>query len=753
MLSMRKVVNVLILIVLLLGIGTTALAKVATTMDAMEVAKNFIEYLIKVDGSWGGAKDAYVLECVKIKRNGSFLGYFLPVEPQGFIVVSPITQLPPVKAYSTTSNLNINDRGGMAALIKDTIEADIKILEEQYTDLDSVPQTVTTTSPRNFDAWEWLLGHRSEPMAEHDVINGPLLQTDWSEYELSRFVGDGDIGSSMTSNFGPLLSTTWGQCSVYNDYCPIGDTSCTSCGGGSPCETTTLVGCVATAAAQIMKYWNYPYSGTGSHSYTWNGDDSCGHSGSSQTLSADFSDSYDWENMLNSYSGSYTEAQRQAVAELCYEVGVAFEMDYGVCGSGAYTGRAVDVFPTYFKYANTTQKKNRSDYTPSDAWFREIRKEFDNALPRPLQYKIGKSDWGGHSIVCDGYRISGGVNYVHLNYGWYGSYDAWYAIDNIQCGTAGTCDSDIEYAVFGIQPRNRIYMRVKGAHGNNIYGKWMDHNENWRSTWLSISGQTTHAPSMVTFMNRLYIAVKGGNSNTVYIKYKDYKASWSSWTTIPNGATDRTPALAVFNNRLYVAVKGAHSNNVYINYMDTSGTWNGWSQVPGVKTDDSPALAGAGDYLYLGVKGISGKFYVNAMDINGNWAGTSAWPPNGYTTCAPALAPFGYSDSYPQVAIALRGRSGDVYRSYVYYNGSSYVCPNYYWEKVPNGRTSTSPSLSPMPQLGKLYLAVKGASSNNIYYTSTSDSYSGGWASWQQVPGQTNDTPTIWVHYYYNPSN
>ena len=31
----------------------------------------------------------------------------------------------------------------------------------------------------------------------------------------------------------------------------------------------TVTGCVATAAAQIMKYWNFPPTGQGSTSYSW----------------------------------------------------------------------------------------------------------------------------------------------------------------------------------------------------------------------------------------------------------------------------------------------------------------------------------------------------------------------------------------------------------------------------------------------------------------------------------------------------
>jgi hypothetical protein len=67
-----------------------------------------------------------------------------------------------------------------------------------------------------------------------------------------------------------LCSTLWDQSSPYNQLCPTG----------------TYTGCVATAMAQIMKYWNWPVTGVGSHSYT--------HA-TYGTLSANFgATTYDW---------------------------------------------------------------------------------------------------------------------------------------------------------------------------------------------------------------------------------------------------------------------------------------------------------------------------------------------------------------------------------------------------------------------------------------------------------------------------
>ena len=65
---------------------------------------------------------------------------------------------------------------------------------------------------------------------------------------------------TTTTAVSALISTLWNQYPRYNDKCPV-DASLSALGG----HPTT--GCVATAMAQIMKYWEYPAMGTGNKSY------------------------------------------------------------------------------------------------------------------------------------------------------------------------------------------------------------------------------------------------------------------------------------------------------------------------------------------------------------------------------------------------------------------------------------------------------------------------------------------------------
>lgn len=368
--------------------------------EATVVGTQFIAHAIKLQGGWGKTKEAYIVDCKELKREGLLLGYHLSIYPHGHIVVSVLKQLPPVKSFSTTCDFDTESEEGYGGLLKDTMQATLLFLQQKYGTLKQERLPEAISPPGNREAWKWLLSSGAPP--DESTIVGPLLQT------------------------------TWGQLSPFNNYCPMGD------GGRS------VAGCVAISAAQVMKYWNYPSSGTGSHSYWWGGDGSI----PGQTLSATFSDPYDWENVLDSYSAGYNDAQAAAVAELCYEVGVAFEMDYGYWSSASWTSMGQTVFPRYFKYDPSITVEYRGDYGSADAWFERIKEELNATPPRPMTYRIADTNFA-HAVVCDGY-YENGVDYIHINYGWTGSYDNWYALDNLYCG--GPCNYLREYALCGIQP-------------------------------------------------------------------------------------------------------------------------------------------------------------------------------------------------------------------------------------------------------------------------------------------------------------
>jgi len=225
----------------------------------------------------------------------------------------------------------------------------------------------------------------------------------------------------------PLLSTTWDQGCGYNDDCPID--------GGGPCGHV-WAGCVATAMAQVMRYWAHPLQGVGSHGY----------------IHPDYGYQYADFNATNyNWAGMPDNVGSEDIAELLYHCGVALEMDYGPDGSGAYTGtygypNVVSVLEDYFNYQLQVDYLYKSDYSDS-VWNTLLQGQLD--LGWPLVYRGEGS--GGHAFVCDGYQ---GDNYFHFNWGWSGTYDGYFYLNDLTPG--GHEFTTNQGAVFNIVPNEPV---------------------------------------------------------------------------------------------------------------------------------------------------------------------------------------------------------------------------------------------------------------------------------------------------------
>lgn len=231
-----------------------------------------------------------------------------------------------------------------------------------------------------------------------------------------------NIERNGTRSVAPLISTKWNQGWPYNMYCPED-----AAGPGGH----VYAGCVATAMGQVLKYWNWPNTGTGSHSYYAQG---YGY----QT--ANFSNTtYQWNQMPNS-----VHLPNEAVATLLYHLGVSVDMMYSPNGSGAYSADVPPALIDYFRYSPNTQQKMKNSYS-SATWEQMLRDELDAA--RPMYYS-GSGSGGGHAFNCDGYQ---GTNYFHFNWGWSGSYDGYYYVSNLN---PGSTFNNYQGAVFNIMPIN-----------------------------------------------------------------------------------------------------------------------------------------------------------------------------------------------------------------------------------------------------------------------------------------------------------
>ena len=234
----------------------------------------------------------------------------------------------------------------------------------------------------------------------------------------------------------PLLGDIcWGQGAPFNLLCP------TYQNDGQ--TTNYYVGCVATAATQIMKLHNYPPKGTGSKTYTSNG----------LTLTADFgSTTYDWDLILPEYTSATTAQQQNAVATLAAHFGIAVEMEYAPSGSGALSQLVPAALRDYFGYDSAVTMHKRDYYSTSE-WMQLIKSEIDAG--RAVFYGASSDvSNSGHAFVCDGYDTE---DYVHINWGWNGTSNGYFLVSHLDPSTLGigggtggyNLDQEI---VTGIQP-------------------------------------------------------------------------------------------------------------------------------------------------------------------------------------------------------------------------------------------------------------------------------------------------------------
>ncbi|MDR2084961.1 MAG: C10 family peptidase [Bacteroidales bacterium] len=247
----------------------------------------------------------------------------------------------------------------------------------------------TNNFPPNMKAW--LDGYAAE-MDYIFSLDNIEKHPEWQS------ISEGNINKG-TDAVEPLINLHWDQSPHYNALCP----------GNS------VTGCVATAMAMIMKYWNHPVKGYGQSSY---------YHSTYGILSANYDTTfYQWDQMPIQVT-----SPNIAVATLMYHCGVSVRMQYDPSASGAYTTDVVYALKTYFGYQSQCTHKNKEDYSITD-WENMMRAELD--LGRPMQYHGSDVSYGGHSFNLDGYNDN---NQFHFNWGWSGSGNGYFTISNLNVG-------------------------------------------------------------------------------------------------------------------------------------------------------------------------------------------------------------------------------------------------------------------------------------------------------------------------------
>lgn len=312
--------------------------------------------------------------------DGSEVFHVYNLAPTGFVIVSADRSVEPLLAFSHESLCNATDR-------HPSVEAVLKSYASQIA---------------------------------YAIKNGQSasshITAEWEHYSAENF------RAREVPTVEPLLTTKWNQGKYFSSMCPE---------DAAGEDGHVVVGCVATAIAQVFNYFRYPTQGTGSYGYDHQ---TYGH------LEVDFSQQhYDYD-----YMPTMPTDYNDNLARLLYNIGVSVDMNYGPRGSGMNNHKGAYTMRNYFGYNDearyifkdslpTVIPDNIDNDTviPDSIWNGILVNHLDRRIPL---YYAGWGDYvynSGHAFVFDGYSDS---THYHINWGWGGSYDGFFIVSSLSPG-------------------------------------------------------------------------------------------------------------------------------------------------------------------------------------------------------------------------------------------------------------------------------------------------------------------------------
>lgn len=448
-----------------------------------------------------------------------------PFQISGSFVVSE-------KEFPLYYVFNINETGYVIVSAEDAVVPVLAYsFEGIYSEENQAPQ---------FSAWMGQYARQIGYARKMDTSPVPSVTAAWNH--LLNPVSFPLLTPAGTLDVEPLITSDWNQPSPFNEMCPADP-------AGS--NGHAIVGCVPVCMGQIMYYYRWPDHGTGSYTYF---DSTYG------TQHASFDSTwYQWNNMKNSITTS-----DPGIAQLLYHLGVSVDLRYGPQSSGMYNHKAAYALRTYFKYSPETQYVYRDSTTLN--WDSLIIAHLDRKMPL---YYAGWSvpNINGHAFVCDGYQ---GGDYFHFNFGWSGSFNGYFYLDNITPG--GNNFNLAQELIINIYPDTLNYTYPPYCSGTTIHitydqgsltdGSGPVHNYLPGSdcSWLIDPQTTTDSVTKIT------------------MTFDRFETSQGDSVIVYDGAITGAPVLGRFSGTTIPPSVSSTGNKMLITFASPGGTpATGWS--------------------------------------------------------------------------------------------------------------------------------------------------------------------------------
>lgn len=296
--------------------------------------------------------------------------YVFESSAKSFVIVAGDDVVNPILGYSEEGGFNINDM------------------------------------PDNIKWWMNELREGINYLRENNIKADKQTETLWNNFTLGK-------ATSRAVESSKLLETAnWNQTTPFNNMCPTIDGKKTS------------IGCVPTAMAIMMRYYQWPKAGHGvldSYHYI-------DRTGVPQFIEGySLGHEYNWDNMPLDFS-NYSQTEANAVAQLMKDCSVAAQTRFEVVGSGgsgAYVKDAMLALIKHMSYDASAFNYEKEMFTNLQ-WRKMLYQSINSN--NPVWYS-GNSNNSGHSFILDGYDSEGNF---HINWGWGGQYNGYYDFPNFR---------------------------------------------------------------------------------------------------------------------------------------------------------------------------------------------------------------------------------------------------------------------------------------------------------------------------------
>lgn len=302
----------------------------------------------------------------------------------------------------------------------------------------------------------------------------------------------------------PVDTTNWAQTGVMAWYVP----------GNAPC------GCVATATSQIMRALEWPVYAEGFFEADLNYTPSGGTT-TTETYAFSPYSKIDYSVMADNLSGYDPHYNNQQVARLVLLNDILAKMNFADGGSGSI-GAWASTTPWTTEANCRKLNDSKTSYTAEDIAY--IEQSMEDRIPIACTIP-------GHEIYASGYAFYEDEPYVRINYGWGGSSNGWYHVDDtdeyIIVYPLRTVQCDPLTAVSSATPK--ISWHLPTCYDDKVNGFTITATEipesaatnvMWRDTFTELSGAVTgNRQSLSVSSSQLHVSMSGSIDSAGKVVY------------------------------------------------------------------------------------------------------------------------------------------------------------------------------------------------------------------------------------------